>query len=88
MICRSASEPMREDSKRGYHCANCKTEVQVSPTGRAQMDENPDVIILCNPCGLKFYKTAKDQDKLGGVVINPDARKQLLEWLERQRGNN
>jgi hypothetical protein len=86
IVCRSATEPLRAGSHLGYNCAACKKGVQMTPTGEQQLLEMPNVIVLCNPCGFALMAMTKRDGKLGGVTINPAAKKQI-DFI-RNRGNN
>jgi hypothetical protein len=75
VMCRSAAEPPAPGAWRGFFCKGCGKEVQVSPTGRIQIDEG--AIVVCNPCGLALLQDDLVRKRFAGFVINPAAQQQF-----------
>lgn len=78
IVCRSAAEPLDCGAVRGYHCAMCGREVQISPTGRLQLDRGGR--IFCNPCGLAVAQQAALLGRVDRVAINPAAQRAMTRW--------
>lgn len=56
---------------RGFFCSVCADEIQMSPRGVEQVTLGG--IALCSTCGMKLAETAKEQGKLTGVYVSPEA---------------
>jgi hypothetical protein len=77
VMCRSAEGTLEPGAWTGYQCRVCKKELQVTPTGRLQLDEGG--IPVCARCGMEFVKGAGE--RLAGVVINPAAQRNIRKAL-------
>ena len=95
IICRSAREPLRFGSEKGYSCTVCEEPLQVTETGRRQIAAGGTP--FCNPCGLRLAEDCERRDRIAGVLMSSAAEDQmqrgrgmhdLRALIERQRRKN
>ncbi len=77
IACKKAAEPLDPGHWRGYFCRGCGVEVQVSPTGRLQLDQGGQP--YCIDCGFTLAKKYADRGVLTGVTLNPAAQRTVAE---------
>ena len=87
MICRSSDEPLNPGARAGYVCSICGARLQVTQDGRERMAHTPDVILLCNPCGLLYVHIAKGAGVLAGTETSPAAKAQLDQGNQSRLAN-
>jgi transcription elongation factor Elf1 len=73
IVCRRGSDPLKSGYVRGYQCAICKKELQVSPTAIARLKETDiKLLMLCNPCGFEMVERLNEAGKPLEVEYTPD----------------
>jgi len=73
--CKSAAEPLDVGHFGGYQCKLCRKELQVSPTGRLQIDMG--AFVVCNACGFDLATEMARRQTLAGFALNPAAQRTL-----------
>jgi len=78
IMCRSGSDSLEVGSMLGYYCEICHCELQVSLTGRLQIDAGGKPV--CNACGLHAVTRLQNEGKLQDVRLNPQAVRTMERW--------
>jgi hypothetical protein len=70
--CMKATALLRLGYRRGFHCAQCGVEVQMSE--RAQDQVKAGALVMCNPCGIGLAEWARDDGRSSEVFLSPEAQ--------------
>jgi DNA-directed RNA polymerase subunit RPC12/RpoP len=87
VICRGADEkPRKPNTQTGYFCRACGRELAVTRTGCEHIRAGG--VPYCNPCGFAIMKKEEAADRVGGVMLSPEAAEQLIERARKARERN
>jgi hypothetical protein len=84
IVCRRGSDPLKPGYVRGYECAICKKELQVSPTAIARLhDSEVPFIMLCNPCGFEVIRRREAAGKPTEAEWTPEFLRSFKSFVEK-----
>jgi hypothetical protein len=100
IACALAIDPLGENAKLlGHQCAACRAKLQIAAIGREALAQQPDALLLCNPCALNFARWCEAHDQLAGNLLTDAAEIALAngsewstspvaQWIKKYRAEN
>jgi RNase P subunit RPR2 len=86
IVCRKGSDPLKPGYMRGFECKICKKPLQVSPSGRAEMERQAALgramIKLCNACGFEMAERLHKAGKELEVAYTPEFLRSFSHFSE------